>query len=183
MKKFLVAVITVAVVAFAVNVSAYVAEIKLSFDDQGNRWSTDLPSDMVLDTLTVWTSGMGMYLAAIDYKIEYDPVVTFIGDLMVGDALPIGSSPTGISIAFPSPGDAHVMFAVQRVVVMWNGTDCALYRDSPINIVPYPGKDRIEAVRWPDLWIVEAQGVTSYICPTGTPTQNATWGVVKTLYQ
>ena len=183
MKKHVAAVLVLATLVFALNANAFVPQIKLSFDDQGERWWTNLPSDLVLDTLTVWTSGMGMYLAAIDYKIEYDPVLTFIEDLMVGDALAIGTSVNGIAISYPTPGNAHDMFAVQRVVVMWNGTDCALHRDSPINIVPYPGKDRIEAIRWPDLWITEAQGVTSLVCPTSSPTQATTWGMVKTLYQ
>jgi hypothetical protein len=183
MKRILTVVLAMLILSVGLNASAFIAELKVSFDVQGDTWWVDCPTTLTLDTLTVWTSDLGMYTSAIEYKIEYDPVVTFIKDLMIGDALPIGSSDTGITIAYPSPGDAWDPFPVQRVVVMWNSTDCEAHRDSPITIVPHPDTGKIQIVRWPDLYIMEAQGGTSYICPTLTPTQATTWGAVKTLYE
>jgi len=183
MKRVLLVVLAILVLSVGLNASAFKPEVRVSFDVQGDIWWVDCPSALTLDTLTVWTSDMGLYLAAIEYKIEYDPVVTFIEDLMIGDALPLGASETGITIAYPTPGDAWEAFPVQRVVVMWNSTDCTAHRDSPITIVPHPNTGKIQAVRWPDLFVMEAQGGTSYICPTLTPVTNATWGIVKTLYE
>ena len=183
MKRILAAAIMVLVICLGFNAYSQVAQIKISFDDNGNEWFTTCPADLGVSTLTVWTSNFDMWMSAIEYKIVFDPVVTFMEDIMIADALQIGSSPTGISIAYPTPGRAWDLFPVQRVLVMWNSTDCSLHSDSPITIVPHPSSGKIQAIRWPDLHIVEADGGTSYICPTLTPTEETTWGSVKSLYK
>jgi hypothetical protein len=183
MKKFLTAIIVLLVISLGTNASAQTPEVKVSFDLQGSEWWTNCPTDLTLDTLTVWSSNMGIWMSAIEYAIEFSPVVTFLEDLPIGDALILGNSQDGISIAYPTPGDAWDWFPTQRIVVSWNSVTCDLNPDSPITIIPHPKTGKIQAVSWHNLALIEATGGTSFICPTLTPTRETTWGNVKSLYK
>jgi hypothetical protein len=92
----------------------------------------------------------------------------------------IGSSVAGISISYSIPGDAFGPFRTQQVLVNW---DCSYCPNNYITVLPHPASGLIQALDWPDLVQVLGIGMISTGCPLGVPTQETTWGSVKSLYK
>jgi hypothetical protein len=55
-------------------------------------------------------------------------------------------------------------------------------QNAPVVVVPYPDSGKIRALRYPDLFEVQAVGMKSLICAT-IPNEDTTWGKVKALYE
>lgn len=51
----------------------------------------------------------------------------------------------------------------------------------PIQIVPHPDTGGIRGTCWPDNYLFDYVGFTSYVCPEGTATENKSWGAIKSM--
>jgi hypothetical protein len=142
--------------------------------------------------LFVVLSDVNFVVSAVDFQIEYPSSMIWLADLLPDDSwtgtelVTIGSSPTGVAIAFAnccmldgSQGPVVVM----RALVSWaENCTCA-----PILIGGYSplGKTQPSVVRGSDFAEFPVVGVHTnfdpYVCPT--PVQPTTWGRVKALYR
>jgi hypothetical protein len=166
-------------------VSAGVPNVALFFDknlQQMVGMCPYAPVGTVLDTVFVVANNFDMWMNAIEYSIEYPPQVVYLGDLSPANTLTIGNSPNGITIAWTIPANAFVGLVVTRVVILWLCDGCGGNLNQLIVVRPHPMSGFLRAVRWPDLVIVDAVGLTSLICAT-IPAQETTWGGIKALYQ
>jgi hypothetical protein len=122
-----------------------------------------------------------MWMIGAEYKVEYPPEMIWLADNTGG--IDIGSSDIGIATTWPLPQNAFVPFAVNEVTVLFNCEGCPR-TDIPILVVPNPTapSGQVQAVRWPDVALIPAIGMLSYICPT-VPAEETSWGGVKALYQ
>ena len=191
MKKVLVVVIALAFGLSAV-ANAQTPNVQVYFDEALQFTQANCPSapiGTVEQTLYVVANYFGIWMNAIEYKIEYPPQLLFVGDIMLPGAISIGSSPgtapdyDGIAIGFPIPQNAFTQNVVQMVTVVWMCDDCGVAnQEAPIIVLPYTSSGLVRAVEWPNLNIVIGVGMTSLICTT-TPVQETTWGQIKALYE
>jgi hypothetical protein len=167
--------------------SAQIPNVQVFFtSDWGTYGATHLdscppdPPGTVFDSLYVVASNFNMWMSAIEYQVIYPPAIMFLSDNNGG--LNIGTSPTGISTAWPLPQNAYVPLSVNKVYFIYMCQRCYEGTNIPINVVPNPTTGLLQAVRWPDNITVPAIGMVSLICPT-VPTEETTWGNIKALYE
>lgn len=144
------------------------------------------PIGTVFDTVTVIAFGYDMWMTAIEYQIDYGPVLSWLADMVIPGSLVIGDSPAGITIGYPVPQNAFDPLVVQTALVLWLCDDCAPWPDTPFPVVnghpAFAGGSIVRATRWPDVVIVDGLGMSSTICPVVIPVEDTTWGQLKSLY-
>ena len=135
--------------------------VTVYFDQNWTQRTIDCPGAGV-GTLYVVAENLDMFMAAIEFKIDYPPCMTWIADLDL-PSVTLGTSPQGITIGFPLPQNAFAPFQVMRVLVMWNCTDCDL-TNQRVSVVAHPAFGRVSVVRYPYFELFEARGRTSTVC-------------------
>ena len=182
-------------VALAPASLAQVPSIGIYWDEALQRRSMEscpwaLPGTVV-DTLYVVVDGFDMAMASIEYRVDLSPYLEFLGDnVPVGVAE--GFSIDGIRITFPTPVGTTPQLLIQKIFFFYMCEGCVPARtgrpgrtllDEPITVLPHPQSGKIQAIRWPDMTAVEAEGLISILCPhIGTPTERTTWGNIKGLF-
>ena len=187
MKNVLVVVIAVAIGLTAVNASAQVPNVSIYFDDtflETGKNCPVAPIGTMLDSVYVVANNFNMWMNAIEYKIEYPPQVLWLGDYFPPDRLTIGNSGTGdgVGVSWPLPANAFGPLVVQTSRFYWMCDNCDGIFNTPWIVLPYGTQATVRAVRWPDLLIVPAVGMTALICPT-VPVEETTWGGIKAMYE
>ena len=182
MKKVLAVAFVLAILSIGFSASAQIPYIQVYFDNYAAVDQMDCPGVMPA-TLSVFAVNFNMWIAAVEYMVAYPSVLAFTGDVMVPGAIAIGSSPSGITMSYPVPGDGFAPCLLQQVGVVWNCADCVGIPDTPIIVLPHPVSLRLRAIRWPDYVSKDGVGMTSIICQVLVPTQESTWGSVKSLYK
>lgn len=140
---------------------ATAGKVVVYFDAALTQRSADCPGS-VLDTLYVVAENLGSFITAIEYKINYPSIMTFIEDQFL-PSLALGTSETGIMLAFGTPRDATGQLLVQTVIVQWTCDDCIQFND-PIVVVPHPTSGLVDAVAHPSGDIIVSTGGTSRLC-------------------
>jgi len=188
MKKILVVVCAVAFCLGAASADAQVPYVQVYFDSlHTESVLEECPTDPQ-GTLYVVAHNWGIWMSGIEYQINYPPEMTFLGDFIDEDRqLSIGSSPTGISIAWKNaPGAAFVSLRLQTVSV-WYTCDGCQVQNITVTVVKHPVSDptqpnhMVRAVDWPDEADHWGVGMASVICPT-VPVEETTWGGIKAQY-
>ncbi len=187
MRTLITVIITLAVVAgYAPDLDAQIPIVQIYFDEDlvfTGAPCPGAPPGSVFDSLYVVAEDFNMYMSAIEYRIQYPPVLFFVEDVIDPSFLVTGTSPEGIVITFPTPQDALGKLLVQKVVVIWMCDSCG---PGDINIElrvrSHPASAKVRAVRWPDGGFVDGWGVLSLICPS-LPIHETTWGEIKALYK
>ena len=179
-------------VALAPASLAQVPSIGIYWDEALQRRSMEscpwaLPGTVV-DTLYVVVDGFDMAMASIEYRVDLSPYLVFLMDIVpVGVAE--GFSIDGIRITFPTPVGTTPQLLIQKIHFLYMCQGCVaagtgfVFIDEPITVLPHPQSGKIQAIRWPDMVAVEAEGLISILCPhIGTPTERTTWGNIKALF-
>jgi hypothetical protein len=186
MKRVLAAIFAVAIVGLGVGVNAQTPNVTVYFDEYASETSADCPTEpvgTVYDEFLVVANNFNMWMNAIEYKIEFPPQIAWDGDVAVDNTLVLGFSWQGTAIVFTLPGQAFGPLVVQKVQFVWMCDNCSeANQNAPVKVVPYPDSGKIRALRYPDLFEVQAIGMTSLICAT-IPNEDTTWGKVKALYE
>ena len=182
MKKVLAVAFAIALLSLAFSASAQVPYVQVFFDDYASVESMDCPG-MGPSYLTVFAINWNMWIAAIEYMVMLPSSMSFTGDIIDPSVLAIGTSTSGISLSFPVPGDGHMPFMTQKIGIVWLCSDCTGIADQQIVVLPHPTPGVVQAVRWPDTVVFTGVGMTSTVCPVVVPTQESTWGSVKSLYK
>ena len=174
--------VVVVLMASVVVVSAQTSPfIAVYFDQSFQVEAQDpCPGIGVIDTLYVELVNADVFVTGVEFAVNYPPELTWIADI---DKQPVvnGTTPTGFSIGWATPQNGFgVAIDVCRVIVIWNCDGCAT-TDVPVDVVANPNTGFIGFTDFPNFNLFPAVGLTSLICPT-VPTQDTTWGKVKSLY-
>ncbi len=184
MKTFAIVLVAVAVLSAGTLANAQTPTVQIYFDQDLTRQSEDCPAappGSVFDTMYVVADNFNAWITAIEYQITYPSSVIFLGDVVGPDFLKLGSSPSGISIAYPVPQNAFDPFVAQMVLFQWNCSSCVTTND-PVDVGPHPNSGKSQVVEWQTNNLIEGVGMRSLICAT-VPVQETTWGKVKSLYR
>ena len=165
--------------------------IQIYFDDGltlGSANCPNAPIGTVMDTLYVVANNFDAWISAVEFQVFYPPQLFFVADNL-DTPLSIGSSPTGISIAWATPKSCFGSTVLAQVLVIWQCNDCVSIvggvpnPDAPIDIGPNPGQNltAARAVEWPNQTTFDIVGMRSLICAT-VPVEETTWGQIKALY-
>jgi hypothetical protein len=184
---------------FASIVTAQTPYLQVYFDEELTETSADCPTGeigTVEDEFWVVAHNFNAYLAAIEFKINYPPQIYWYGEIPVTD-LTLGSSPTGVAMAFPTPLNAYGPAVLMKVRFVWMCNDCYTY-NVMVCFDVFPSSGYVRAVRWPDEELIYATSGTAVICGLlcaapcgdvacpglpGVPVAQSTWGGIKALYR
>jgi hypothetical protein len=208
-KRFLVVVIAVVIGLSAVTAKAQTPYLQVYFD---YYWTETLkdgcppgPPGTVFDTLYVVAHNWNQYMTGFEYQIIYPPEIVFITDLTDECQVKIGTSETGLTIAWrwqpflppfcswPNGIDA---FLVHRVFVLWNCEGCTSGQlDIPVvwydgfqpSVPPYDYDIQGTASElpnggFPTPFLIDGVGLTAIVCYEN-PVAESTWGSIKALYR
>jgi hypothetical protein len=142
MKKVLVVVCAVAFCLGAASADAQVPYVQPYFDElQTVTILDECPTDPA-GRLYIVAHNWGIFMSAIEYRIEYAPEITFLGDFIdEANILSIGSSPTGIALAWKnSPGVAFTSLRLQEVSVFYTCTACEV-TNITVTVKKHPDSD------------------------------------------
>ena len=171
------------ILVWAVPVAAQVPTVTVYFDKALTQDSQDCQGIGTIDTLYVTAAGLGDFITAIEFSVDYSSVTAFtwLGD-MASTPLVIGSSPTGIALTWQIPQSVFTPLVVVQSTIIWNCNDCSGFEAQLLKVVPHPQTGHIRMVRYPDRTFVDAIGLTSAVC-TVFPVETSTWGALKALYE
>ena len=164
--RILLLLITLGIAAFPATSYPQVPYVAVYFDSDLQTTEKDCPG-FTIDMLYVAGRQFNATLSAVEYKIQYPPELTFLGDVLDTNSTAIGMSPAGIIIEFTTPIDAYGPVLFQQIHVVWNCDDCLNTWDAPVRVLPHPSSGLVRAVSWPEQDVIEAVGRTSLVCPAG----------------
>jgi hypothetical protein len=139
----------------------------------------DTPPGGGLDLFYVVATDLNVLALGFEYSLIWPGSITYAGETAAGDVV-LGTSVSGISIAFNLPQNGFQQILLSTVNFVWNAGDCAVL-DDPIHVIQNPNTGFIGYTVWPSFDAFPAQGLTSLLCAT-IPTEETTWGKVKSLY-
>ena len=166
--------------------NAQTPHIGVYFETDGwGNYSTmqkDTPAGGGLDYFYVVAMDLNVLVMGFEYSIIWPGSITYAGEAATG-SINLGQSPFhlgGISIAYNLPQNGYNPVLLSTVTFVWNNADC-LVLDDPIQVTHNPNTGFIGYTDWPTFAKHPAVGMTSLLCAT-IPTEETTWGKVKSLY-
>ncbi|MEJ2721489.1 MAG: T9SS type A sorting domain-containing protein [bacterium] len=132
------------------------------FDEGWTQRAIDCPGP-VFDTLYVVAEDWDNFVVGAQFKIDLPPSMVWLADLGTPPTT-IGSSPTGISIAWPIPMNGFFPFEVMKVLVMWTCSDCSTVNQL-ITVEEHPLFGGINSVQFPSYELLDGAGRGSAVCP------------------
>lgn len=162
--------------------SAQTPTVQVYFDEDLLWTIENCPGVGVVDTVYFVAENFNAYIVGIEYLVIYSPgegYVTWLTDFGFGTAIPLGSTPEGISLGWPLPQNAYEPLLVHKALIIWNCSFCS--QDDFIKVRKHPIFGYIRAVRWPDYEFIVGTWANGYICAQ-PPVEDRTWGYVKALF-
>jgi hypothetical protein len=188
MKKALAVVLATVVIGVCTGGAlAQVPFVQVYFDaDYNDTQSNCLPPDSE-STLYVAALNLNMMVQAIDFKVLIPAALMYDGESPntgIND-LVIGSSPSGMGIAYNLPQNGFQTMLLTEIFVLWTGLCDCQAGPQALRVVGYDDvySPTPQAVRWPDGAQKSLVGMLSLICPGQVSTSSTTWGGVKALYR
>jgi hypothetical protein len=180
------ALLAVGFVALSTTANAQTGYIGVYFDNGFSVEQKDCPGPGVLDTLYVAMVNWNMFVGGVQFAIAYPPELIHIADInkppaTIG-ATPVTSGTGGFAAGFPLPQNGFFPVFVTSALVQWNCNNCSS-TNIPVPVVGHAGfGGTIVGTRWPDAAPFTGIGLTALICAT-VPTEETTWGQIKSLYE
>jgi len=167
----------------AVAVSAQTPYIAVYFDKGHSQEAKDCPPGPgpVVDTWYIAAVNFNMFLSGAEFMVSYPPAVTWLADAAT-PPVTLGNTLTGITMGFPFPQNGFNTVDLCQVVVQWNCESCTGFLDNQVKVVAHPGTGFLGGVDYPGFNLVPSIGMTAMICACTIPTEQTTWGQVKSLY-
>ncbi|MFQ5511152.1 MAG: hypothetical protein ACE5EO_04820 [Candidatus Krumholzibacteriia bacterium] len=132
------------------------------------------PGVGVADTLTILLVDAGAPICGAAFQVTYPPSMLWIADFDTAPAT-VGTTPSTVSMAWPTPLDGLSPIVCARVAFQWTCSDCAGHEN--------------EQVLMPAALIgfctgnVPGNVSPGEVCPTISPVEQSTWGRLKALYE
>jgi hypothetical protein len=186
MKKVLAVVLAAAFVGVvSFNVNAQVPNAAVYFDDgtyaQQQKDCPNAPVGTVLDHLNVVLNNVNSYVSAVEFSVSYPAAISWLGDTH-STPLHLGFSPSGVAISWALPQNAFGPMLAMQAQFVWMCDGCGGFDNSPVTVGPHGTTGFLRAVGWPNNNLIDLVGGTALICPLGVPTEEQTWGAIKSLY-
>jgi len=184
MRKVLLTFAIVATIAIASSASAQTPYFQVYFDSAMQESSADCPAappGSVIDTLYVVAHNFNAWVQTTDFMVDYGTHLTWLGEFAIGTPLTIGESPTGVAITWQQRRNGWAPIPMLQVTVQWQCDDCVGKDNSPIIVLPNPGKIAPRVVEAGTDQVIFGVGMTSLICAL-VPVEETTWGQIKSLY-
>lgn len=138
------------------------------------------PGIGVVDNLYIALVNANVFVTGVEFAVNYPPELTWLADLNT-QPVTVGTTPNGFSMGWGTPQNGFgIALDVCQVMVIWNCDGCTV-TDSPIIVTPHPATGFIGFTDFPNFDQFPAVGLTSLICAT-VPTNETTWGQIKSLY-
>lgn len=170
------------VALFASFAAAQVPIVQVYLDSELLTIHRDCPPFGTPDTLYVAASNFIQPILDIEYRVETYGNFALLGDFFPNGSSGLGTSGTGIRVAFGGPIDASGTVLVQSIVGGWFCNDDCGGGPLFITVQPHPESGKIQGTAWPDLTKIEATGGVNFLCGT-VPVEPSTWGRIKALYR
>jgi hypothetical protein len=143
---------------------AQVPNVQVYFDSAHQLTQTSCPGGTPFAgppvNVYVVANNWNMNIAGIDFSISYPPSLVWVGDQLPDPTtqVSIGSSPTGIAIAFANccPANGFQPVEVLWPLVIWGNCDCAGGPQAMVVGGANPSKPGPTAVRKKTLWSLKA---------------------------
>lgn len=127
-------------------------------------------------------------IGGVELKIELPPSIGLMGYILPEGGQVVTES-GGSSFIYASymngisPG-YNLLCTLRLIATDWCSADSGTLIDAPIRIVPHEitGKIQIACMTTPHIELIEAQGLTSILCPQSIGTKNESWGAIKSLF-
>ena len=161
--------------------AAQVPIVQVYLDSELLTIHRDCPGHGIPDTLYVAVSNFTQPILDIEYRVETYGNFALLGDFFPNGFSGLGTSGTGIRVAFGGPIDASGTVLVQSVVGGWF-CSCSEINFPYFVVQPHPESGKVQATAWPDLTKIEATGGVNFLCGT-VPVESSTWGRIKALYR
>jgi hypothetical protein len=180
-----IALVAVGFVGLSTTADAQTGYVAVYFDNGFSVEQKNCPGPGVLDTLYVAMVNWNMNVGGVQFAIAYPPEVIHIADFNK-PAATIGATPTtnvtgGFAAGFPVPQNGFFPVFVTSILIQWNCVGCPV-GNIPLPVVGHTGLGgTVIGTRWPDGAPFPGIGLTALICAT-VPTEETTWGKVKSLY-
>jgi hypothetical protein len=170
--------------------AATAPHLSIYFDPEYTRPWGDCPGYEIA-YLYIVAEDFDVYVAGIEFAVEYPTEILWLADY---DTPPvtIGTTPAGISMAWPLPQNGFSPFEVVRVIFLWNCDHCGRV-DVPLCVKAHPLTGYVRATRFPDYEFVYATVQPACLCPTlgewcvcpepPVPVEDMSWGKIKELYR
>jgi hypothetical protein len=183
-KRALATALTLALTMLMVGIaSAQTPYIAVYFNAGHSQEAKDCPGPgPVVDTWYIAALNFNMFLSGAEFMVSYPPAVTWLADAAT-PPVTLGNTPTGITMGFPFPQNGFNTVDLCQVVVLWNCETCMdPYLNNLVRVIPHPGTGFLGAVDYPGFNLVPSVGLTAVLCACTIPTEQTTWGQVKSLY-
>lgn len=132
--------------------------------------------------LTVYfiLSDFNAWIAAVEFSVDYPPYVTWLGD---GPTPPvaIGSTPTGISMAWGTPQNGFGPFVVLQANIIYHAR--CYHGELRVQVQPHPDTGDLAAISYGNDSLVDLEGGYAKFCSRTVPVENRSWGAIKAIYQ
>jgi len=147
----------------------------------GHSWEDKDCPGPVFDTWYIAAVNFNMFLSGAEFMVSYPPAVTWVADAAT-PPVTLGNTLTGVTMGFPVPQNGFNTVDLCQVVVLWNCQSCTGFLDNQVKVVAHPGTGFLGGVDYPGFNLVPSIGMTAMICACTIPTEQTTWGQVKSLY-
>lgn len=180
------ALLAVGFIALSTTANAQTGYVAVYFDNGFSVEQKNCPGAGVLDTLYVAMVNWNMNLGGVQFAIDYPAAITHIADFNK-PAATIGNTPDtdatgGFAAGFAIPRNGFFPVFVTSVLIQWNCLDCST-DNIPLPVIGHTQLGgTVKATRWPDAAPFVGVGLTALVCAT-VPTEETTWGKVKSLYE
>jgi len=172
-------------IAIAGSAFAQTPNLQIFFDEaltEAQVNCPDAPIGTVMDTAYVVANNFNMWMAAVEFQIDYPLTkVAWLADLF-DSPLHTGNSPIGVTIGWNIPKNAFGGAVMLKILFFWNCRNCGGSENTPWDVIPNSETGYLRAVEFGSNLAVDAVGMRSVICAT-TPVYETSWGQIKALYQ
>lgn len=164
--------------------SAQTGYIAVYFDNGFSQESGNCPGNGIPDSLYIAAVNWNMYVNGVQFKVNYPSAISYLADFGT-QPVTAGNTDIGLAMGWALPQNGYQPVFVCGVTFFWQCLGgCGAVPDQLIEVVghPYLG-GTVSATRWPDNALLNGVGLTALVCPVTVPTEETTWGQVKSLYR
>ncbi|MGD8414153.1 MAG: hypothetical protein PVF33_07965 [Candidatus Latescibacterota bacterium] len=188
MRKVLLTIAILSTIAIASTASAQSTPyFQVYFDEYFTQTAADCPPGpigSVLDTLYVVAHNFNAWVLSTDFRLQWSPYLTNLGETAIGTPLSIGNTTDGIAVTWTSRKSGWQPVPILQITVAWMCNNCDGIGGTPeseIIVLPYPGQPDPRFKEYGTGIDIYGVGMTSLICAQ-VPVEETTWGQIKSLY-
>jgi hypothetical protein len=147
------------------------------------------PGPMEMFDAYIYLHNAQCMFGGVEFKIEIPPGIANAGFILPEGTL-LWTVTDGNSLTYTSvlngisPG-YNLLCTLRLFAVDWCSASGGTLSDAPIRIAPHGITGKVQIFCWttPPSPLVEAQGLTSILCPQSIGTKSVSWSAIKSLFE